>query len=115
MKAELNHSKQRLDELQGKTVPMDNWKLVIHSGRGLLFDHEVLLKIGRMYFALDNYAYEIKLVRQFSEQARQAIGTGDAQAKQELAAVRWQQAVEMQKNLSKAIEELLKEDFWPRD
>jgi hypothetical protein len=93
---------------------MDSWRLAIHSGRALLLDHEILSRISKMYFAMDNYTYEIKLVRQFSEQARQAVGE-EQQAKTSLASIRWNQSVEMQKNLAKAIDDLLKEDFWTPD
>jgi hypothetical protein len=114
IRAELEQARDRLRELQGKTVPMDSWRLAIHSGRALLLDHEILSRISKMYFAMDNYTYEIKLVRQFSEQARQAVGE-EQQAKTSLASIRWNQSVEMQKNLAKAIDDLLKEDFWTPD
>jgi len=115
LKSELEYAKDRLDELQGKRVQRDTWVSGTYSGRTMLLRHEVRSQIGRAYFALDNYSYEIELMRQFSEQARQAIGAPDQDAKARLAAVRWEQAVEMQKSMSAAIETLLKQDFWVQD
>ena len=114
LKAELEQARDRLREEQGKSVPMDNWQLAVHSGRALLLKHEVFSRIGKMYFAVDNYTYEIKLVRQFSERARQAVGE-EQHAKQALASARWNQSVNMQRDLSKAIDDLLKESFWIQD
>jgi hypothetical protein len=115
LKEELEQTKTRLDELQGKLVPRDNWISAINSGRAMLLKYEIRSRISNVYFALDTYNYEIRLVRQFNEQARQAVGAPDQDAKAKLAAVRWKQAVEMQKNHSLAVEALLKEDFWIQD
>jgi hypothetical protein len=115
IKDELEQGKERLDELQGKLVPRDSWESAINSGQAMLLKHEVRSQIRRLYFAIDNYNYEIKLVRQLKEQARQAIGAPDEDAKARLGSVRWRQSVETQKSLSAAIETLLKQDFWAQD
>ena len=112
---ELRQARDRLSKLLGHTVPMTSWKLAIYSGRALLLPHETLDKISSLYFDLENYDYEIKLVRGFSESARASVGSPDHEAKQKLAEVRWDQAVQMQKSLIDAIDLLLKEDFWPKD
>lgn len=114
LRVELQQARERLGKLVGHTVPTDSWKLAIHSGRALLLKHEVLDKIGKVYFALENYDYEIKLVRGFSEDARKSVGMPDQAAKEALAGVRWEQAVEMQKSLIKTIDGLLEQGFWPK-
>jgi len=113
--AELTQARDRLSKARGHTAPMASWKLAINSGRALLLPHKVLDKIYNIYFALENYDYEIKLVRGFSESARSSRGSPDQSAKSVLASVRWNQAEEMQKSLVAAIDSLLKEDFWPKD
>ena len=115
LRVELQQARERLSKLVGHTVPTDSWKLAIHSGRALLLKHEVLDKIGKMYFELENYDYEIKLMRGFSEDARKSVGMPDQAAKQALAGVRWEQAVKMQKGLIEAIDRLFEQDFWPKD
>jgi hypothetical protein len=115
LRVELRQARERLSELVGHTVPTDSWKLAIYSGRALLLKHEVFDEMGKMYFALENYDYEIKLVRGFSEDARKSVGMSDQAAKEALAGARWEQAVKMQKSLIEAIDRLLERDFWPKD
>lgn len=115
LRAELKLAKDRLSENVGHTVPMASWKLAINSGRAMLLPHGVLDKINDIYFALENYDYEIKLVRGFSESARSSEGAPDHTAKSRLASVRWKQAVKMQEDMASAIDSLLKEDFWPKE
>jgi hypothetical protein len=115
LRVELQQAKERLSRLVGHTVPTDSWKLAIYSGRALLLKYEIFDKIGKMYFELENYDYEIKLVRGFSEDARKSVGMPDHMAKETLAGVRWEQAVKMQKSLVEAIDRLLERDFWPKD
>jgi hypothetical protein len=113
LRVELQQAKERLSKLVGHTVPTDSWKLAIYSGRALLLKHEIFDKIGKIYFELENYDYEIKLVRGFSEDARKSVGMPDQAARETLAGVRWEYAVKMQKSLIEAIDRLLERDFWP--
>jgi len=112
---ELKQSRTRLSKLVGHTVPTARWEMAVNSGKGLLLKPKILDRISETYFALENYQYEIKLVRRFSESARASIGSRTHAAKAKLAEVRWQQAVEMQKNMVAELDALLKEDFWPDD
>jgi hypothetical protein len=114
LRIELKMARDRLSEGVGHTVPMASWKLAVNSGRAMLLPHKMLDKIHGIYFALENYDYEIKLMRGFSENARSSEGSPDHEAKQKLAQHRWNQAVNMQKNMVKAIDALLNEDFWPK-
>jgi hypothetical protein len=115
LKLELEQGRDRLNEIQGKLVQRYNWDSATMSGRAMLLNSNDRSKLSQLYFALDNYNYEAKLQRQFSEQARQAASEAEAKVKSELARVRWSQLVEMQKNLVLSITNILKEDFWRTD
>jgi hypothetical protein len=89
--------------------------MAVNSGKGLFLKPRILDRISETYFDLENYQYEIKLVRRFSESARASIGSPTHAAKQKLAEVRWNQAVQMQKNVMAAVDALLNEDFWAEE
>ncbi len=117
LNAELKFVMQRLREHDVKRIHKEGlyeWLSGVNTGTVLLLAPDVREKIGRMYFAIDNYNYEAEIVRRLGDECRQAEGTPEEKPRTAVWTMRSQLIFTMESNLSNSIESLLKEDFWPK-